>query len=264
MNSSGEEASITTTTDPGLFLQELIYAGLEALRAAIPVDLCAYLHESRDEGPQLFLVTPDLGSIEPTDAFNLFSALRDALKDDHEGDETLQLGGYLAIPLTTIGSVSRGLHVVGRHAEPFEEAERATFVRLAGAIGSLARITQVSRPEAAGDPTGPIRVAIEMTGGFARAEVAAPFGSEVRTGTGEAPTATGAVAMAVIDAVDATMKLMETAEVQVGVDRAVTVVLEDQFGRREVGAALLTDQRDALQAAAAASLEVARRLGGQR
>src|SRR5207245_1178634 len=91
---AGMKDQSTTTNDPGLLLQELVYAGLDAVRAAIPVDLCAYLHESLDEGPQLFLVTPDLGTIDPTEAFNLFSALRDTLKGDHTGEETLRLGEY--------------------------------------------------------------------------------------------------------------------------------------------------------------------------
>src|SRR5437870_3766656 len=83
--------------DAGVMLQDIVYAGLEALRAAIPLDLCAYLHATEDQGPQLFLGSPDLGSIDSTEAFSLFSALRDALHDPHEGDETMLLGGYLAV-----------------------------------------------------------------------------------------------------------------------------------------------------------------------
>src|SRR5205809_5878889 len=87
--------------DAGVMLQDVVYAGLEAMRAAVPLDLCAYLHATDDQGPQLFLGAPDLASIEPTEAFSLFNALRDALHDPHEGDETMLLGGFLAIAVSS-------------------------------------------------------------------------------------------------------------------------------------------------------------------
>jgi hypothetical protein len=156
--------------DAGLMVQDVVYTGLEAMRAAVPLDLCAYLHATEDQGPQLFLGAPDLASIDPTDAFSLFTALRDALQDPHEGDETMLLGGYLAIAVSTEGPVSRGLHVVGRHETPFEPEERAIIARLAGALGRL--IHSVEQPQAAPQPRptagAPIRVAVEMLSDRAR------------------------------------------------------------------------------------------------
>ena len=88
--------------DAGLIVQDVVYAGLEAMRAAVPLDLCAYLHATDDQGPQLFLGAPDLASIEPTEAFSLFNALRDALHDPHEGDETmLVIAGAAAAAVST-------------------------------------------------------------------------------------------------------------------------------------------------------------------
>src|SRR5438477_11369645 len=104
--------------DAGVMVQDLVYAGLEAMRAAIPLDLCAYLHATEDQGPQLFLGSPDLGSIDSTEAFSLFSALRDALHDPHEGDETMLLGGYLAGAISSEGAQSRGLQRVRRQGAP--------------------------------------------------------------------------------------------------------------------------------------------------
>jgi hypothetical protein len=251
-----------TTTDRGLLHQELVYAGLDAIKTAIPVELCAYLYESSDQGPQLFMVAPDLGSIGPTEAFNLFTALRDTLKEEHGGEADIDLSGYRALGLTTARGGSRGLFVIGRREAAFDEMERTQFARLAGALGKVARTFEDVRSRSVEKPEAPVRVAIEMSGGVVRAEVAAPFGDEVRTGTGESVTPYGAVAEAVIDAVDATLKLLETAEAQVGGDRLVAVIMEDQYGRREVGAALITDQRDALQATAVAALGLARRLVG--
>src|SRR6266567_3020020 len=147
--------------DAGVMVQDIVYAGLEAIRAAVPLDLCAYLHATEDQGPQLFLGSPDLGSIDPTEAFSLFSALRDALHDPHEADETMLLGGYLAVAVSSEGPVSRGLHVVGRKEMPFEDAERETVARLARAVGSI--VHSLEQPHviaAALSPAGaPIRVA---------------------------------------------------------------------------------------------------------
>jgi hypothetical protein len=249
--------------DAGLLVQDIVYAGLAALQAAVKVDLAAYLHASEEQGPQLFLGTPDLASIDPSEAFGLFSALRDALQDAHEGDETMLLGGYLAVVLSSEGPRSRGLHVVGRKETPFEESERETVTALSRAIGSI--VHALERPESieavrisAGSP---IRVAVEMVEDRARAEVAAPFGDEIRTGSAEAQSATRAVALAVIDAVDSSLKLRDIVEGDIGGERAVLVLLSDQTEHVELGAALIDRTvSDALRATASAALEAAMRL----
>jgi hypothetical protein len=249
--------------DPGLMLQDIVYAGLEAMRTAIPLDLCAYLHAAEDQGPQLFLGTPDLASIDPTEAFSLFSALRDALHDPHEGDETMLLGGYLAVAVSSEGPHSRGLHVVGRKETPFEDPERGVIARLSASLGAIVHsfeqphVATVAR-EVAG---APIRVAVEMLSDRARAEVSAPFGDEIRTGTAEAATAPRAVALAVIDAVDASLKLRDTVEGEVAGERVVLVLLSDQSEIVSLGAALIDQAAsDALRATATAALEAALRL----
>jgi hypothetical protein len=252
--------------DAGLIVQDVVYTGLEAMRAAVPLDLCAYLHATEDQGPQLFLGAPDLASIDPTEAFSLFTALRDALQDPHEGDETMLLGGYLAIALSTQGPLSRGLHVVGRRETPFEPEERAVIARLAGSLGRL--IHSVEQPASTAQPQSrvgaPIRVAVEMLSDRARAEVSAPFGDEIRTGTGEAPTAPRAVALAVIDAVDASLKLRDTAEGDIGGERAVLVLLTDGADRPALGATLIDQtSSDALRATASAALDAATRLSSR-
>jgi hypothetical protein len=251
--------------DAGLLIQDIVYAGLEALRAAVRLDLCAYLHATEDQGPQLFLGTPDLASIDPTEAFALFSALRDALEDAHEGDETMLLGGYLAVVLSSDGPRSRGLHVVGRKETPFEDGERATVTALSKAVGAI--VHAMERPESieAVQMTAgaPIRVAVEMLQDRARAEVAAPFGDEIRTGSAEAASAPRAVALAVVDAVDASLKLRDTIEGDIGGERAVLVLLSDATERVELGSALIDrETSDALRATASATLQAAQRLIG--
>jgi hypothetical protein len=250
--------------DAGVLVQDIVYAGLEALKAAITLDLCAYLHASEEQGPQLFLGCPDLASIDAAEAFALFSALRDALEDPHDGDETMLLGGFLAVAVSSRGEFSRGLHVVGRREVPFEDSERETIKKLTTSIASIVHaleqpgVVPVKQTAIAGEP---IRVAVEMLQDRARAEVAAPFGDEIRAGTAEAQTPARAVVLAVIDAVDASLKLRDTAEGDIGGERAVLVLLSDERDRLALGSALIDSvTSDALRASASAALDAAQRL----
>lgn len=252
--------------DPGLALQDLVYAGLEAMRAAVTADLCAYLHASGDHAPQLYLAAPDLGSTDPTEAFNLFTALRDALDDDHTGEETFLIGGFAAVAVTSSGPRSRGFHVVGRREIPLEPEERALVARMATSIGTILHtledVPRPAGPPTPGDRPRPARVAVETVDGRARAEVSASLGAEIRTGMGEGPTPIHAVANAVLDLTGGGLKVVEVSEGDVAGDRVVLVLLVDTYDRRAVGAGLVTESIDALSAAAAAALEAATRLSG--
>lgn len=125
-----------------LSVQELIYAGLDALEAAISLDLCAYLHVSGDFGPQLFLSSPNLATLSPAVAFDLFSGLRDALDwaalngAESGVEQTCVLAGYESVTVATSGAVSRGLFAVGRTARPLLDQERHVASRLCGALGN--------------------------------------------------------------------------------------------------------------------------------
>ena len=250
----------TTQTETGMVIQDLVYGGLEALAAAIPLDLCAYLHAAGDLGPQLYLTRPTLAEMDATEAFNLFTALRDTLLDEHEGDETILLGGYLALAVSTRGRYSRGLHVIGRRDHALEENERELAVKLSSSFGRAAHTLEVAsdRPRTAPSPA---RVAVELVGEMTRAEVAVPLAGEIRTGSAEAPSAPRAVALAVIDAVDQSLKLGEAIEGEIASERAVLVLLADERGHSALGSALCGTGADPLQATAAAALDAAARLG---
>jgi hypothetical protein len=125
-----------------LSVQELIYAGLEALEAAISLDLCAYLHVSGDFGPQLFLSSPNLANLSPAVAFDLFSGLRDALDwaalnaVEAGVEQICILAGYESLTVATSGPISRGLFAVGRTARPLLDQERHVATRLCSALGN--------------------------------------------------------------------------------------------------------------------------------
>src|SRR5439155_15738478 len=182
-------------SETGLVIQDLVYGGLEAIAAAIPLDLCAYLHAAGDLGPQLYLSRPTLAEMDATEAFNLFTALRDTLMDEHEGDETILLGGFLALAVSTRGRYSRGLHVIGRRDHALEDHERELAVKLGRSFGRAAHTLEGASDRPRPTPS-PARVAVELVGELTRAEVAVPLAGEIRTGAAEAPSAPRAVALA--------------------------------------------------------------------
>ena len=251
----------TQKTESGLLIQEVVYSGLEAITSVVPLDFCAYLHAAGDLGPQLYLTKPTLAEMEATEAFNLFSALRDTLQDDHEGDETILLGGYLASAVSTRGKFSRGLHVIGRRDHSLDDHERELAMKLCRAFGRTAHtLESVSDHPKTTPQAGAARVAVEMIGEMTRAEVAVPLQGEIRTGAAEAPSAPRAVALAVIDAMDQSLKLGEAIEGEIASERAVLVLLSDERGRSALGSALCGAGADPLQATATAAIDAASRL----
>jgi hypothetical protein len=245
--------------DAGLLMQDAVYAGLDALRAAMQLDLAAYVHQPSGGGPQLFLGTPELGSMEPTEAMNLFTSLRTALEDDHAGDEILLFGPTIGLAVTTQGPASRGLHVIGRREESLGDKEREIALRLCRSVGAVCHaLDAVEEPEV---KPSVFRLSVEVTDEGARAEASITYGGELRNGTGEAHTPARAVAHAVVDALDASLKIGEATDGEIGGQRAVLVLLMDALGNSSLGAALCGEGADPLRATATATLEAASRLG---
>src|SRR5437764_3812711 len=102
-----------SATELGVLVQRVAYAGLDGLRAAIPLDLCAYLHTTADAGPQLYLRAPDLSKMDATSAFSLFSAVRDTLDNQETEGAITPISGFESFTVVTQGLRSRRLFVVG-------------------------------------------------------------------------------------------------------------------------------------------------------
>jgi hypothetical protein len=140
-----------------LSLQELVYAGLDALLAMADLDVCAYLHDSDETGPQLFLGAPTLADAKSPKAFGLFADLSTALERAH-GDGTGTgptvadelVGGVRCVLVTTVGRNGRGVHAVGRRADDLSDATRAAMVRLATALGTAVHRLQWAATPASG------------------------------------------------------------------------------------------------------------------
>lgn len=250
------------TDEAGVLAQELVYAGLEALAAVTPLDLCAYLHVAADEGPQLFLKAPSLSTVDPTEAFTLFTALRDALDSEHPEEHPVPIAGHAALAVRTHGTASRGMHVAGRRAGPLEERERQTIAGLARRFADVAHALEsleapAPRPVVA-------RVSLETLGGRARAEVEVASGAAARTGSAEATTPPRAVAAAALDAVDPGLKLVDCADDEIAGERAVLALIADGTGAPSIGCALVGEAADVLRAAAEAAIDAASRRRGPR
>lgn len=248
------EARVPDT--PGVALQDVVYAGLDSLREMMPLDLCAYLHDAAGMGPQLYLRAPDLSTLDPARAFDLFSALRDALDTSEFGPRAVELAGFSARAIFTAGPVSRGLFVAGRRGDQLDDTERGVVAGVCAAVGVACHaVESTTRPPA---ERRPLRVAVEVLDGTARATVVVPSGDGVREGTGASPSPTTAVALATLHALGCELKLASVADDELAGERVVLVVLRDDNEQPAVGAALSTV--DALHAVAAATMEAAARL----
>jgi hypothetical protein len=244
--------TVTATGDLGLVVQDVIYAGLDSLLAAMPLDLCAYLHLTEGSGPQLYLRTPDLSSMDANECFALFGALRDAIEADGD-DAPLDVRGFHALSINTPGAHSRGLHVVGRRAGELDDHERVLAGRLCHALGAATHALEASAPSA-GEPA--LRLSVEVVEGGPQADITLEAGGQTRTGRGTAESPFEAVALAVLDAYRGQCRLVHAGLQDAGHERVALVIVEGDGGDRALGSAL---GQDPLHATASAALEAVRR-----
>lgn len=246
------------TTDGALAVQDVAYAGLDALRSAVALDLCAYLHAIAGEGPQLYLRAPDLSTMDASQAFDLFTALRDALAVSEPDLRAIRIAGFDAVAVRTAGAASEGLFVLGRRDGPLDARERDLVAGVCDAVGVACHAMEatVTHPTA---PFVPIRVAAEVADHVARADVVLAAGERTAEGSGEGATTTRAVAAATLDALGGDLKVGDVADGEVAGERVVIVLVHDGDGASAVAAAL--GGSDPLQATAAAVVDAASRLG---
>ncbi len=234
--------------DPGMLSQEAIYAGMDAVLAAVPVDLCAYLHLPVAAGPQLFLRRPELSALDPSTAFQLFTSLRDAAE---HGDTDVP--GFYVTFVRSAGPSSRGLHAVGRRDGKLDDTERAVVEAVCTAT---AKVAHALAPEER--TMEPVRVSVEIAGESVKAEVEVLLDGRPSTGRANHDTAHEAVAAAALGALGTGLALSHAKAVELDDDR-VAIVLVEGAGARRLGAALYPSTGDPLVAFAGAALEAAAR-----
>ena len=242
--------------ESGIAVQDLAYAGLDALRAMVPLDLCAYLHVSATIGPQLYLRAPDLSALNPTEAFDLFSSLRDILATAEPGVGRAEVTSFQSVTVLTAGHASRSLFVFGRIEEPLTDDEQNLAAGLCRAVGIAAHAVEASTtPTIEG---GPLKVSVATVEGVARAEVVFPIAGELVTGVGEGTSPTDAVAQATLEAIDRQLKLVHAGEGEIGGERVMVVLVRDGEDRLMSGSAV--SGADSLHATAQATADAAAKL----
>lgn len=238
-------------TDAGLTpltVQSVAYAGLDALLAAAPLDLCAYLHVGDQLGPQLYLRQPTLADLDPADAFRLFSTLRDLLDERPQEDLRTRIDVFDASVAVSSGSRSHGLWAAGRR-DGLRDEDAATAVSLGRAIMTVCHAAESAA--AASSLPVVVRVGVDTRGDRTTAEVEIDGGRSI-TGYGSGATPLAAVATATIDALAPSFKLIAADEDTIDDQRVVLVLVRDDQGDSTVGSALV--DRGALVAAAEATL----------
>jgi hypothetical protein len=247
---------VSTAGEPGIAVQDLAYVGLDSLRAMVPLDLCAYLHVSAAQAPQLYLRAPDLSALDPTAAFDLFSVLRDVLATAEPGVRRIQVTSFQSVAVLTAGESSRGLFVLGRTEDPLTDDEERLAAGLCRAVGIAAHAVETSaRPAVEG---GPLKVSVQVLDGVAHAEVVLPVSGELRTGVGDGPSPTDAVARATLEALGGGLKLVNVTEGEVGGERVIVALVRSSAEEAASGAALAGS--DALHATAIAAADAASKL----
>jgi hypothetical protein len=240
----------------GLALQELIYSCLDEVRRAVPLDLCAYLHAGEGHAPQLYLRAPELSELDPAEAFDLFTAMRDLLDQGRYDAVVAHVAGFSGIAVPSRNETSYGLFLLGRRGAELDDEEQARAAALARVVGSM--LHRIARAQPVKVDEEPTQLSVEVVDGVAEADVRVQLGGEVREGHGEAPSSALAVARAVVAAAGGDVTVGSPGDVKVDGDRVVVVVASNGEGVKAVGAVM--QGADHLQAVAAATLAAVRSL----
>jgi len=240
---------MTDVSSTPLSVQSVAYAGLDALLAAMPLDLCAYLHVGEQLGPQLYLRQPTLADLDPPDAFRLFSTLRDLLDERPQVDVRTQIDVFDASVAVSNGPHSHGLWAGGRRDGLLDEGAD-TCARVGRAIMTVCHAAESMA--ATTSPPVVMHVGVDTRRDTTRAEVEIDVSGRSITGNGAGTTPVVAVATATIDALAPSSKLIAADEDTIDDQRVVLVLVRDDQGHSTVGSALVS--RDALGAAAQATL----------
>lgn len=241
---------------PELAVQTVAYAGLDALLTVRPFDLCAYLHVGEQLGPQLYLRRPTLASLDPADAFRLFSALRDQLEEAPGEESRITLEDFDSLVVPSAGPHSRGLWVVGTRGAPLTADDAGVASSVAGGVMVVCHLAETALVRHA--PPSVRHVAVETRSSGVHATVTLDHEGEQRVGNADATAPLMAVASATLHALDPSLKVGAAAEDTIGTERAVLVLVHDAAGRAAVGAALVAG--DAMSSGATAALSAAARL----
>jgi hypothetical protein len=155
--SAGEASPGETALEP--LLREVVDGCLDALRAAVPVDLCAYLHWPEGFGAQLHLGVPTLADLDAGSAFDLLDGLRGLAEMRPPGPGPDVMAGFLVTTLHSHGEHSRGLFVAGRRKHALHESERAVIVPICRAMALAVHALETAMRRQPAERTGALPMA---------------------------------------------------------------------------------------------------------
>lgn len=238
-------ASGTADPDGGLHVV-LVDAVLDTVSSRQALHLCGYVHDPSSDEPRVRLRAPSMGSLHPTQAYQLFRALHEVAGVE-AGAHRLSLPDTAAWAVVTRLGDHSGLWFFG---DPGLDGQ---------SVGELSRFCSAFAPSIIEHDLAPsaeerpqLRVEHNLDTAHAEVEV------DGSVGFGSATSSRVAVAEAVLSACDPACKLVRLDPVRAARSDAALVVAQGNDGRLSVGAAPVTD--DALAAVAIAALRVGRRL----
>ncbi len=243
---SAEQLERRSYTPAQRLLDRLVNAGFDLLQDGNNLGICAYLHVPHAGDPLLFLRTPSLDSLTPTRAFRLMHGIAQATNMTSD-ESSFECDHLQARGIRTHGPASDGLHVVARSRGRFDSGSAQIVGEICRSFGELAH--QVQGSSSHSSPTS--RLVVTRGPEDTLVEVVVSDGPVSHIGRGRASDPPTAVSHAMIDAIGAGYRHIETRILPVDGHRAVLVVLRDPIGELRLGVTMATD--DILQAAANAA-----------
>lgn len=223
-----------------------VASALASLSSSAPLSLCGYVHISEQHGPDVTLRAPELHSLHPTQAYELFTALG-SLVDRAPGRHRFELGRLQAMAVATASGGDHSLFFFGD-----EGLDDIATDRLAAFCEVYAPVLHDHARSPSDDER--FHLVLDQEGGTVHAELS--IGGAV--GFGSAARSHQAAALAAISARGADAKLVEVGEVRTADGAASFVVVAGEMTRMAMGAAPVAAGPDA--AAALAALRAANTL----
>lgn len=231
-------------TGPSLSVPEaslrakFVESALSSLANGQALGLAGYVHTD-DGDADVTLRSPELRSLHPTQAYQLFTAL-ERISSRPDGHHHFSIGDLEAHAVALSRGDARGICFFGDASLPSDQV-----VRLEDFCAVyLPVILEHDRPA---DDTERLHLVLDHDGGTVHAEVSI----DGRTGFGSAPRTDMAAAQAALTAVSEHAKLTKVGAVRSGDRSAALVVAAGEMGRVAMGAAPVAGGPDAAAALAA-------------
>ncbi len=222
----------------------LVDAAFDLIDEIGTISLCTYLHVPHTDQPLLFVRTPLLETLSPTDNFRLMHTIT-MLSNGRKPVAAFRHGALSGHYVRTTGETSDGLFVFG----DIQDAETAK--RLTGVCRAFARVLHQFHLDDGVSPLDPPLLDLEQHDDLSKVSVTFEHDSRTLQGTAVALSPEEAVSKAVIIAMGQGHRFDKVQTIDVGTRSAVLVVAHDPNGALRLGLAI--SDGDVLQTTAVAA-----------